>query len=318
MPGGAVRIAIGTLLGAVADPDGARAPGPGGVARSTPGGRDRMASAAHRRHLGASWAGSSRRWSRSRWAPPGGSTCACRSSRPALVSRVLAITRDTLGDLRGHAVRDRPHAGAGPSAAGRIGRSANAARCGWRGVPSTRSTATTRAYSGASPPVARRAHPEARRDARGGAPPRGGYPRRRGTSGLSAGAPPDLERVRRPARHGSGRHSRARAGELDELARLGEPELISPAELLRRPLDVRDPLPPMSRILAEVGVARGDPRRADGVGLIDEPLDLELRMSRRSRRTGPDSRCPRASRSSPRRRRRRNEIPQAGGRRVPP
>ena len=43
--------------GAVAGPDGAGAPGPRGVARSTPGGGDRLASPAHRRHLGGAGRG---------------------------------------------------------------------------------------------------------------------------------------------------------------------------------------------------------------------------------------------------------------------
>ncbi len=98
MPDGAVRLAIGTLLGlspiltALAL-----------LALAEWRDRRRAAAIAWQVRLTdaiwVSWAGSSPRWSRRHWAPTGGWRCACRSPHLSLVSRVLAITRDTLREL---------------------------------------------------------------------------------------------------------------------------------------------------------------------------------------------------------------------------
>ena len=66
-----------------------------------------------------------------------------------------------------------------------------------------------------------------------------------------------------------------------------EHRLVAAAVLRRRTLDVGDPLAPLARVLAEVRVARGDPLPLDRERGVDEPLGLEPRVRRDSRRSRP-------------------------------
>ena len=84
-----------------------------------------------------------------------------------------------------------------------------------------------------------------------------------------------------------------RRGGSQQAAGLVEPQLVAAAELLGGTLHVRDPLAELVRVVhAE---AAGDALRLDRLGLVEEPVDLLLRVVRRSPRTRPGSRCSRAS-----------------------
>src|SRR5256885_2134549 len=62
----------------------------------------------------------------------------------------------------------------------------------------------------------------------------------------------------------------------EQALRLAEPEPVAVAILLGRALDVGDPV----AVLVRVGdrLAAGDALRLHGLGLVEEPLDLQLRL----------------------------------------
>ena len=89
------------------------------------------------------------------------------------------------------------------------------------------------------------------------------------------GTPADLIAGALHAHRGAPRRLRRLLGG-EEPARLVEPQLVPAAVLLGGALDVGDPLAPLRRVLAEVGVAPGDPLALERERLVDEPLGLQL------------------------------------------
>ena len=120
---------------------------------------------------------------------------------------------------------------------------------------------------------------------------RGGGGRRRARSGRGRGG-------------GDRRGRRGRAGLAEQPVGLAEAQAVAAAVLLGRALDVRDPVAELVRV--GDGLAGGDPLLLDRLGLVEEPLDLELGLLREARVRRPCSRSPRASGRSRRSRRRRS------------
>ena len=100
--------------------------------------------------------------------------------------------------------------------------------------------------------------------------------RRRGRRGLDRGGPVDPPRAARRRRRRPRR--RRWAGRPQQSLGLVEPQLVAAAVLLGGALDVGDPV----AVLVRVGdrLARGDALLLDGLGLVEEPLDLQLGLLR--------------------------------------